>query len=823
MRGYLANASCNGRRPKKVGPQRIYSRPRLVKRLVSERQVARFIVAPSGFGKTSLALEYAGSIFSFVGVYWLDCQSPCFLRDLDSSAMAETLLASSDSANLAVFDDVPYLDDARLERFSEAIDSLMDAGCEVLIAATPAFCPPTRTQRDCVIVDARDLLIDDSEATASRLERCCNLEKCDRVPAFLWGGGGGMSEFLRGMRFGEMPAEIRSAAFAMAVLESGTFDELAVVLGGLREDDLRFMAASYPYLGIDMADETFESHRFEISQIVEGLGDFRRGEPSLTDAYDELSPKLACLLLSRGAGARACEIVQATCSRKRRIAWLSQQGPSLLDAGCAAPAQKLFESLGSRYTGFGASMLSMACFRLALLGDFAAARDIALRVLGSSGASAVESFACALVVLLSQDEASKERSVRAVESSVLLGDGDSQMRDCARGLVQSAAFLASGDVRSACEALSDISVPLGLMRIAAAHAAFLLGKLPSGSPCDFASGLIESSASMRDALGRRFETPTVFEAMLSSELSRLGMAPDMSAHRASLIDEMLISLAAQRETGRFDRAARESLAIDRGDSNTTIIPEMRVNIFGGMEVSIGDATLDPNGFSRQSTKTLLAVLVLFRGKEVPRPELLRILWPNASEERATNNFYSLWCKLRQALGASKNDECPYLVRHRTSVMINSHYVKTDVEEFESLCRTLMFDEPNPRSWLAIFERMEEGFSCDLLPSETENSYIASMRQKYRVRRVDAYVTAAMRLVDAGEPAAALWFANAALESAPGREDAYFVLMRAQSGSGQRVQAMETYRSCGKYLSQNLGIDVSERMSDLYAELLEGKA
>ena len=38
--GYLENAACNGRRPKKIGPQRIYSRPRLVKRLVAERDVA---------------------------------------------------------------------------------------------------------------------------------------------------------------------------------------------------------------------------------------------------------------------------------------------------------------------------------------------------------------------------------------------------------------------------------------------------------------------------------------------------------------------------------------------------------------------------------------------------------------------------------------------------------------------------------------------------------------------------------------------------------------------------------------------------------------
>ena len=82
MRGYLKNAACNGRRPKKVGPQRLYSRPRLVNRLVSERSVARFVIAPSGFGKTSLGLAYASSIFGFRGVHWVDCQSPSFLREV---------------------------------------------------------------------------------------------------------------------------------------------------------------------------------------------------------------------------------------------------------------------------------------------------------------------------------------------------------------------------------------------------------------------------------------------------------------------------------------------------------------------------------------------------------------------------------------------------------------------------------------------------------------------------------------------------------------------------------------------------------------------
>ena len=183
--GYLENAACNGRRPKKIGPQRIYSRPRLVKRLVAERDVARFVVAPSGFGKTSLGLEYAASMFSFRGVHWLDCSSPCFLRDLDAGIIAKTLIARPAQLDLVVFDDVPFLADARSECFSHEIDALLETGCEVLVTTTPAFGAIADAQRDCVIVGARDLLVDDCELSSSHVASVEGLRECDRVPAFL--------------------------------------------------------------------------------------------------------------------------------------------------------------------------------------------------------------------------------------------------------------------------------------------------------------------------------------------------------------------------------------------------------------------------------------------------------------------------------------------------------------------------------------------------------------------------------------------------------------------------------------------------------------
>ena len=85
---------------------------------------------------------------------------------------------------------------------------------------------------------------------------------------FLWGGQDGMREFLRGMRLGEMPSEMRAPVFVMEALQVGSFDDLSAVSGGVRADARRFISEHYPYVGVDLADETFEAHGFDVAQVM---------------------------------------------------------------------------------------------------------------------------------------------------------------------------------------------------------------------------------------------------------------------------------------------------------------------------------------------------------------------------------------------------------------------------------------------------------------------------------------------------------------------------------------------------------------------------
>lgn len=243
-----------------------------------------------------------------------------------------------------------------------------------------------------------------------------------------------------------------------------------------------------------------------------------------------------------------------------------------------------------------------------------------------------------------------------------------------------------------------------------------------------------------------------------------------------------------------------------------------MRLFGGLEVSIGGEIVDPTSFVKQRSKTLLALLVLHRGKEVARQELLDILWPDSTGDRAVNNFYSLWSSLKAAL-ACDSDEGPYVVRHQLSCMVDSRYVHSDVEEFEQLCRALFFGPVDVDEWLRIYTRLQDDFSCDLMPSETDTLYIVRLRERFRNRLVDAYITAADRLCDAGEPRAALWYAHAAVDAPAKREDAYCSLMRAQMLAGQRSLAMETFVECRTYMAEELGMDPSERVMSLHRELI----
>ncbi len=87
----------------------LIERSTLLSKLVQERRRPRLLVAPSGYGKTTVCSQYVKMMFSDSTVFWCDCSSPCFFRDLQNSEMLNHFSNQANGAAICVFDNVPKL------------------------------------------------------------------------------------------------------------------------------------------------------------------------------------------------------------------------------------------------------------------------------------------------------------------------------------------------------------------------------------------------------------------------------------------------------------------------------------------------------------------------------------------------------------------------------------------------------------------------------------------------------------------------------------------------------------------------------------------
>ncbi len=866
MKDFLLSAACNGRRPHGVGSGRRVARPRLMQKLMGERGVARFLVAPTGFGKSSLALQYAEEIMGLTHVWWIDADDPCFLRDLDNGRIRETVSGLAGEGQLAVFDDVPYLDEERSQAFSGIVDDLLERGWEVIAATCPPYDSFSERQSDRVYVGASDFLLDDAELAAyEHAAPAADLRDSERIGALVWGGARETDAFLKGVAMDGMPAEMQLAVFVMLVLQDGVFEDVAMFAKPLKQDVRSFLGAGFPYAGMDLTDECFSSCRLSIAQLVEVFGSRldRLAAASVHANKDVLVMRLAGELMRKGRHARACDLVSVACGRRRRSVWLEEHQDALFTTCSLVEAQRVFASLGEHPVKLKPAILVHAALRCALLGDVCRAVELAARVLGQSSADRECKMAAALLCHLDAGgRYFRKGRDHLVASKIVSSAGSLDADDAVAALAAPSESQGCGHGGGATKGAACLDPRQRVVLYALAVVLSVPGG-ESDSP-----ELRRAACSIIERLSSFGSEPDLAEALLFTAVSSArAMAADpsclplLSPARIEKIDELMDRLNAQRHMGEAKRPDSSRISgtgvflpdpgncgnegferlpghagcgssgiilpgapecrsgfIEAPAFANELIPPLYVRLFGGMEVWMGDRQIDPRSFTKQKAKTLLAVLVLHGAQEVPRRRVMDIMWPKLVGDSAINNFYSMWSVLRHAL-ALEDGKCPYLVKQQASCMLDRRYVTSDVDRFDEFCRKLLFEKPDASEWSEIYMAMSRMYAGDLLPSEMKNEYIMAMRTQLRGRLVDALVAAGGNLLDEGEPQVALWFIRSAIDHDDGREDVYRTLIRAQIMTGQRAAAIESYLHCRKVLHERYGMEVSRETQALYDSLV----
>lgn len=862
MSDFLTKTSCRGRRPLHIVQRRYCSRPELVTKLLRERNVARFIVAPDGFGKSSVAFEYAETVFHFDHVFWIDAKSPCFLRDLDNACIAQTLLSEDAASFLVVVEDVPLLDSKRVEALLKEIDCILERNCEVLVTCTPS-CDAFHHHHDRVKLTPFDFLLSDDEIDALRTgaerqsQPASLMPTSQRIAALVWGTPSERASFLARLMNEEFPEDLRLLLLVIFLLQKGSVDDL-VAFTSCGTDSIDLLARRYPYAGIDKHQERFVAADFSVDEIAVVFSshlNFLGAHSAFTDG-DGLVVRIANVLVRKQSYRRACDTVRLMAGRKVRAAWLVQQSLTLADGVCLLPACEVYKSLGREKTEERDVVEVGEACRQALLKDYSAACLKAQKVIDDLRASRPAKAAAALIVACCAKGTKRMESARvAVALTDMLLHDANEGKDEVNGAYCSLAVGAA--VRLALEVSCVQAAQTWLSwyergargRVVMQSGTWILERAMSSKKdfqgTDKSAGVFYRRVAciLHEQLLRCQDTSVgLFDALAGISLERAceqQLIPMLVLDPCLLvaIHQIELSLFTQRGAHERDEQKQEihkdvyrrthpDMARIEPTSRvllTSFEPEplLTVNLFGGLDVYIGDKHVDAALFRRQKVKVLLALLVLNRGREFSRDKLVGLLWPESNLEAARKNFYGIWSTLRRAL-TTPAGTCPYLIRQQRGLRIDASLLISDVAQLDDICNILLFEHADYGGWAQILSQIEEKFSDDILPSENENDAIVGRRLECRDKLVDALLAAASRLVGAGDAQLGLWFARDALAHDRTREDVYITLMKAQLAAGQRTAALETYFSCRRFLVEELGIDPSIETMRLYNSIIESE-
>lgn len=865
MPQFLTTAACNGARPRRVKPiDNQISRPAIIARLMRERHVPRFLVAPTGFGKTAIALEYAETVFRFDKVFWIDGTSPCFLRDLDKGIISSALLKSESKPFLVVVEDIPLLDEERSERFSRDINALLTNDCEVLLTCTP-LCDGFERHRDRVVLTSSDLLLSDTELddlrTPAERERqaALSIPQSNRVAALKWGmarHGHRLQSILDKDINEETSIGLISELFVMLCLKEGSLEEVSSFIA-TSSDDFAFIEKYYSYMGVCEFDNTFsvmESDFEEIAHIfgpyLAAIADYNHMDKTV------LVQTLADRLLMKDMAQRSCDLMRLFAPKAARASWLMLRSESLYDATCLLPAYELFLSLGREALKLEPALVIFQYHCLIFLNDKDQAYGCAERAAKLLPEDPPQRLEALVAMARCCEGKAQKKIVNALHSLLEVSWTDEVTwpfgQSFSRSVMESLVTIAVSqdlDLSEKMHVLASLIMEGVPHKIIVGLAAVMLEDINNmcnrrGSAlCDADAvdqvvwlgstlrSYLDESSYTKLSLGEAWAV-AAYEHLNNQVLHQDLPWNEAVSETALRVMESLYEQQAQwqRRGIRSTSSKRTALAVvatpheatAQGKTSLQGVPEkLTIKLFGGLEVYRGDVRIDPALFSRKNVRILLALLVLNRGREFSRDYLISQMWPTADVLAGRRKFYTVWSILKQALSPTAH-ECPYLIRQQLGVRLDATLLESDVAELETICHRLLFEGPEYKGWSSIHERVTTTFAEDLMPGVESSPIIESWRKEYRSRLTDALNTASNRLRCAGNIQDALWFAQAAYQREPAREDVCMTLMRAQIDAGQRSAAIATYHACRKSLADELGIDPSLETMNLYTHIIEAE-
>jgi DNA-binding SARP family transcriptional activator len=249
--------------------------------------------------------------------------------------------------------------------------------------------------------------------------------------------------------------------------------------------------------------------------------------------------------------------------------------------------------------------------------------------------------------------------------------------------------------------------------------------------------------------------------------------------------------------------------------------QSRIYVLGRVEIETPAGLIGEQRFPGRQGRTLFAYLLCNRQRPLTREELANVLWPDQLPLAWETALHALVSKLRalfKTFAGPAGFELTaafgtYTLRLSGDPWIDREAAAEAVDEAESLLREGDIKGAwAPGNIATIIARQP------FLPGE-EGEWLTAERRRLEDLLIRALECMAEVWLASGETKLALATARELITLEPYRETGYQRLMRFETATGNRAEALRIYETCRALLAEELGTDPSAETESLYLQLL----
>lgn len=262
----------------------------------------------------------------------------------------------------------------------------------------------------------------------------------------------------------------------------------------------------------------------------------------------------------------------------------------------------------------------------------------------------------------------------------------------------------------------------------------------------------------------------------------------------------------------LDQRARARPALATATGNAIAGAGLRIRCLGSFELQVRDQVVTTATIVRKRVLTLLKILATFRGRYLPRDQLIEWLWPESDPDVKRTQFYVLVHELRRLLepeGKRGHWTVVVTVDDRYA-LASSPAVVVDAEEFEQLLDAARQCEQagDQQEAILTYERATALYRGDFLEDEPSAPWCVDRRAQLRRRYIDALRRLAVLYREARMWQRSTDVLLRALSLDHLDEELHRELMITYWASGRRDEAIRQYAACVRLLADELGITPS---------------